>query len=77
MKKRLFEVLDDMNQSDTENKTKLVAVSNAFVSGNKVKAGAHITMGAEESCLLDLLSGKAIALLLVVDKEEYLKRQKE
>ena len=77
MKKRLFEVLDDMNQSDTENKTKMVAVSNYFVSGNKAKGGAHITMGVEESSLLDLLGGKCIALLIVVDKDEYLKRQKE
>lgn len=75
MEKRLFEVLDEMNQDDTKNNTRLVAVSNAFVSGNKVKQGAIISMGTTEQCLLDLLTDKYIALLLVVDKEEYFKRK--
>jgi len=74
-KKRLFEVLDDMNQSDTENKTRLLQLSNAFVSGKTVSQGAVIEMGVEASCLVDILAKKSIPILLIVDKEDYFKRK--
>jgi len=74
-KKRLFEVLDDMNQSDTENKTRLLQLSNAFVSGKTVRQGAVIEMGVEASCLVDILAQKSIPILLIVDKEDYFKRK--
>jgi hypothetical protein len=71
MPKGLFEILTEMNKLDVNNGTKLARVSNSFVSGNKVKQGSTITMGTEEQCLHDLMSGKAMALLVVVDKQEY------
>ena len=74
MKKRLFEVLDEMNLADVENGTRLVSLSNILISADKVKQGASIKMGADEQCLYDLMNGKAIAILLIVDKEEYHKR---
>lgn len=73
-KKRLFQILDDINVLDGERLTRKVAISNSFVSGQKVKAGATITIGADEQCLHDLMNNKAIAILVVVDKEEYFKR---
>lgn len=76
-KKRLFQVLDDMNVHDAEHKTKFVGVSGAFISADKVKQGAKISMGAEESVLFDLVSGKSIAILLIIDRNEYSKRIKE
>lgn len=74
MSKRTFQVLDEMNQQDAENGTKLVSVSPHFVSGNKVKQGAHITMGIHESALIDLMAETHIAILVVIDKKEYFSR---
>ncbi len=73
-KKRLFEVLDEMNQEDAENGTRLVSVSYNFVAGDKVKQGAKITMGIELSGLMDIMSDKVIPALILIDKEEYFKR---
>lgn len=73
--KRFFEILDDMNQSDTEKGTATVGVVNSFVSANKVKAGAHITMGAPEQAIWDIESGKVIPILLLVDAEDYFQRK--
>lgn len=73
MKKRFFQILDEMNQDDTKNGTRLVSVSNTFVSGNKVKQGAKITMGTELSGLMDIMNEKVIPVLVLVDKEEYFK----
>lgn len=73
-KRRLFEVLDEMNQEDAEKGTRLVSVSYNFVSGDKVKQGAKITMGTELSGLMDIWNEKVIPVLLLVDKDEYFKR---
>lgn len=75
MSKRLFEILDDMNQSDTNNGTQLVRISNIFLEGNKVKQGAIIAMGAEEKCLHDIMNDESIPLLIMVDRKEYEARQ--
>jgi hypothetical protein len=74
-KKRLFQVLDDMNVEDTTNGTGTVGVCGDFISADKVKAGAKISMGAPESALFDIISGKVIPVLLLVDKDEYFKRK--
>ncbi len=76
MSKRLFQILDEMNQEDTEKGTRLVQVSNAFVEGNKVKQGAKIAMGVEERCLYDIMNGNSIPLLILVDAKEYRDRNK-
>ncbi len=71
MKKRLFQIIDEMNQADTANGTRLVSISNSFISGDKVKQGAKICMGADEATLMDLVTDQAIPLLIVVNREEY------
>ncbi|MEM1337286.1 MAG: hypothetical protein AAGF96_06025 [Bacteroidota bacterium] len=76
MKKRLFQVLDEMNQEDAEKGTKMVSVSSSFVRGNKVSQGAEITIGTEFSGLMDLWDDKVIPVLLLIDKKEYFKRTK-
>ncbi|AVR47226.1 hypothetical protein C7S20_19305 [Christiangramia fulva] len=76
MSKRAFQILDEMNQYDTENGTQLVSISPHFVSGVKTKQGAHITMGTEESALHDIMNDKCMAVLVLIDKEEYQKREK-
>lgn len=77
MKKRFFEILDEMNQEDVKSDSQLVTVSNYFISANKVKQGASISMGAEFGSINEIVSGRKIPLLILVDKEEYFKRSKE
>ena len=75
MERRLFQVLDEMNQDDVKNNSRLVAISNNFISADKIKQGSKIAMGADEQTLLDVVSGKYIPILIFVDKEEYFKRK--
>lgn len=76
MSKRLFEILDEMNLDDVKDNTRLVAISNTLISADKVKQGAKISMGADEQVLYDLLNEKVIPILILVDKGEYFKRNK-
>lgn len=73
-KKRLFEILDEMNVSDIENGTKFVSVGSDFISADKVKQGSKICMGSDDSAVMDLMNKKVIPVLLLIDKEEYFKR---
>jgi len=73
--KSLFQILDEMILEDCSKGSSLVQISNTLLSGDKVKQGAKISMGATEAVLLGLLSGQFAALLIVVDKNEYIKRQ--
>jgi hypothetical protein len=75
--KRMFQILDEMNLHDVDNDTKLVKLSNTFISADKVKQGAKISMGADEESLFDLASEKYIPILIMVDKAEYFKRKNE
>lgn len=71
MTKRLFQVLDEMNQLDSENNTRLLAVSNAFISADKVRQGTKICMGADESAVIDIMNDEVIPILLLVNKKKY------
>lgn len=72
-KKRLFQVLDEMNVSDIENGTKLVSVSSNFISADKIKQGSKIAMGSDDSAVMELMREKVIPVLLLIDKETYFK----
>jgi hypothetical protein len=69
--KRLFEILDEMNQDDIKNGTGLVEVGGNFISADKVKGGAKISMGMPESSIYDLMHDKKMAILVLIDKKEY------
>lgn len=73
MNKRLFEILDEMNVYDTNNGTRLIAISNIFVSADKIKQGTKICMGADKQSLNDIMNDKVMPLLILVNKEEYFK----
>jgi hypothetical protein len=77
MKKRLFQILDEMNVHDIEHKTEMVAVSSNFIAADKVKQGAVLKMGAPESVLADLFADSVMPVLLILDKKEYQKRKEE
>lgn len=72
--KRLFQVLDEMNVHDIENGTRLISLHPDLVSADKCKQGTRVTMGAHEGAALDILNGKLMPVLMLVDKEEYFKR---
>lgn len=71
--KRLFQVLDEMNVSDMEKGTRLVSVSGNFISADKVKQGTKVSMGSDDSSLFGIMNDKLIPVLLLIDKETYLK----
>lgn len=82
MKKRLFKVLNEMNQADEKNGTRnlsvsntFLSVSNTFISVDKVKQDAKVCMGVDEQVLMDILNGKVIPILIVVNKDEYFKNK--
>lgn len=77
MKKRAFQILDEMNQDDAKNNTQMVCVGTSLISADKVKGGCKISIGMPESILYDLLNGSKMAILVVVDKKEYFKREEE
>jgi len=77
MKKRTFQILDEMNQEDTKNNTQMVCVGTSLISADKVSGGCKISIGMPESILYDLMDDSRIAILVVVDKREYFKREKE
>jgi len=74
MKKGVFEVLHEMNKEDGENKTTLVMVCTTLISADKTKQGTKVVMGAPTETLMDLMSNKSMAVLLIIDKKEYFKR---
>jgi len=71
--KRSFQILDEMNCADIKNGTSLVAVSNHFLSGDKVKGGAKICFGVTEDMLFDLMNNKRMAFVVLADKEQFSK----
>lgn len=77
MKKRLFQILDEMNLHDAENNTRFVSMSTSMISAEKVKQGTKVSMGAGDHVVTDILEQKVIAILLVIDVEEYRKRNVE
>lgn len=71
MKKRLFQVLDEMNVMDIENGTQFLSVGGDLVSADLVKAGAKICMGSHPSAITDIMNNKVIPVLLLIDAETY------
>lgn len=71
MKKRLFQILDEINVDDAKNSTRNIAVSNGFVRMDKTKEGCQVTMASDSRAMADLLTNEAIPVLLIINKEEY------
>jgi hypothetical protein len=71
MKKRPFQILDEMNLHDSEKGTSMVGVCTSFISGQMTKEGAQIVIGAPQQALVDILSDKSMPILLIVDKKAY------
>ena len=78
MKKRLFQILDEMNVADGENKTATCGVCPDLVRANTVKAGAEIVMGVPADVGQKIMTDpkRYRPVLLVIDMVEYEKREK-
>ena len=63
---KLFEILQFMADNNLD-----VMRADTFVEGQKVKQGATITMGADESVLYGLMNEKYIPVLFCINKEQY------
>lgn len=70
-KKRLFQVLDELNVLDIENGSRLLSVGGDFVGAEKVKAGSKITMGADEAAIMQIYNREVIPVLLLINSEKY------
>lgn len=72
MSKRLFEILDIMNQNDVKNETQTVEVFNQIVGGNMSKNNAKLSIGIDRESFQNIIIKKnKISILLVIDREEY------
>lgn len=71
--KRLFQILDEMNVADGDNKTSNVGVCNSVVAANysMKKGGTVVEIGVPGNVVLDIESGKTIPILLMINKAEY------
>lgn len=72
-KKRFLQIVDQMNLDDTSNKTENVIRCDSFVSANYTPQGTKVTMGLPGNHIFDIESGKKIAVLLLIDYNEYMK----
>lgn len=77
MSKRLFQVLDEMNVNDEKNKTALLPCSFMIVAANSDKRGGLVTMGVEAHILQKIFLGEMQPVLVVLDKKEYARIEKE
>ena len=68
---RPFEIFDVMNQADEANKTSMVAMSPFLVEAKTAEGGGHVIMGVPAWVVTQLLTGDRKAILLVFDKKEY------
>lgn len=71
MPKRLFEILDEMNVADTENKTANLQVGNSVIAADKVTGGTKVSMAAPAEAIFQIMNGEVIPILLLVNKAEY------
>lgn len=71
MKKRLFQVLDEMNVNDEKNKTATLPCSFTMVEAKSNKLGGVVSMGVEAHILQKIFLGDLRPMLVVLDMKEY------
>ena len=76
-KKSVFQIFDDMNQDDIKNGSELLGLIPDCLGADKTKKGAIIKMAAPGEIIMDLLDDKRMCVLLIIDKKDFYKRQKE
>lgn len=71
MKKRLFQIFDEMNVNDEKNKTQTLPCAFTMVEAKSDKRGGLVTMGIEAHILQKIFFGEMQPILVVMDKKEY------
>lgn len=71
MKKRLFQVLDEMNVNDEKNKTATCACCFHLVEAKTAKGGAHVIMGVPAEALHKIMMNEYKPMLVLLDMKEY------
>lgn len=71
--KRLFQILDEMNIADGDNKTSNVGICNSLVSADysAKKGGTVVAIGVPGNVVFDIETGNKIAILLIINMAEY------
>lgn len=75
--KRLFQVFDEMNVNDEKNKTAMLPCAFTMVEAKSDKRGGLITMGVEGFIVQKIFLGEMQPVLVVMDKKEYHRLEKE
>lgn len=71
MKKRIFQVLDEMNVNDGINKTATCACCFDTVAANTAKGGGHVTMGVPAEAVTKIMLNEYKPMLILLDMKEY------
>lgn len=75
-KKRVFQLLDEINQADTENNTANLGLCNSFTGCRSIKGGGEISMGVPMDAMLKVMSNKMVPMLILVESKEFEKIKK-
>lgn len=68
-----LQVFVEMNEADVKNGTTNLGLSVNMIRANKVKRGAEIVMGCDEGSLMKLMDNSHVAVMLIVNMDEYRK----
>lgn len=77
LKKRLFQVLDEMNVNDEKNKTATCACCFDLVEAKTAKGGAHVIMGVPAEALHKIMLNEYKPMLVLLDMKEYNRLEKQ
>lgn len=69
--KRLFQVFDEMNVNDGENKTATLACCFDLVSAKTANGGGHVTMGIPSEAIIKIMNNEYKPMLILLDYKEY------
>lgn len=70
-KKRIFQVLDEMNVNDEKNKAATCACCFDLVEAKTAKGGAHVIMGVPAEAMHKLMVNEYKPMLVLLDMKEY------
>lgn len=71
MSKRLFQILDEMNQNDDKNRTATCACCFDLVGAKTANGGGHVTMGVPADAVHKIFIGDYQPFLILLNKKEY------
>lgn len=71
MSKRPFQVLDEMNVNDENNKTATCACCFDLVEAKTANGGAHVIMGVPAEALHKIMQNEYKPMLVLLDMNEY------